>query len=137
MNVIMSIKPEFANKILDGTKKFEFRTQVPQKEFKTVIIYATSPIKKMVGEFTVRRVIKETPEELWKVTQKYAGIDYEYFSKYFKGREYGYAIEVKNYLKYYAPIDPYSFVPNFNPPQSFMYLKSINVEGNYHQDILI
>ena len=28
MKVVLSIKPEFANKIFDGTKKFEFRKSI-------------------------------------------------------------------------------------------------------------
>jgi hypothetical protein len=32
MKVVLSIKPEFANKIFDGTKKFEFRKSIFKNE---------------------------------------------------------------------------------------------------------
>ena len=52
MKVILSIKPEFANKIFNGTKKFEFRrTLFKKKEVKKIVVYASAPISKVIGEF--------------------------------------------------------------------------------------
>ena len=54
MKVILSIKPEFANKIFNGTKKFEFRrTLFKNKEIKMIIVYASAPISKVIGEFEI------------------------------------------------------------------------------------
>ena len=47
MNVLLSIKPEFAFKIFDGTKKYEFRKSIFKKPgVKKVIVYASSPTGK-------------------------------------------------------------------------------------------
>ena len=52
MKVLLSIKPEFADKIFNGTKKYEYRRSIfKKKEVKTVVVYASSPIQKIIGEF--------------------------------------------------------------------------------------
>lgn len=54
MRVLLSIQPEYAEKILNGTKRFEYRKAVTRNEsVRTVVIYATMPVGKVVGEFEV------------------------------------------------------------------------------------
>ncbi|WP_369009144.1 ASCH domain-containing protein, partial [Escherichia coli] len=49
MKVLLSIKPEFAEKILNGTKRFEFRKGIfKNPQISTVVIYATMPLGKVV-----------------------------------------------------------------------------------------
>ncbi len=48
MKVVLSIKPEFANKIFNGTKKYEFRRAIFKNEkVKFIIVYASLPIRKV------------------------------------------------------------------------------------------
>lgn len=52
MDVLLSIKPRFAEAILDGRKKYEFRkNKFSEKDINCVYIYSTSPIRKIVGIF--------------------------------------------------------------------------------------
>ena len=54
MKVLLSIKPEFVEKIFAGTKKYEFRKSLFKKSgVKYVVIYASAPIKRVVGEFEI------------------------------------------------------------------------------------
>ena len=56
MRVLLSIKPEFAELIFKGTKKFEFRKSIfKNSEIKTVVVYASSPMQKVIGEFEIDR----------------------------------------------------------------------------------
>ena len=48
MKVLMSIKPKFVKQILAGTKLFELRKRNFKLEVKTVIIYESSPTKKLL-----------------------------------------------------------------------------------------
>lgn len=123
MKVILSIKPEFANKIFNGTKKFEFRrTLFKNKEVKMVIVYASAPISKVIGEFEIDRIFYEELKLLWNQTSKFSGITEDYYLQYFNGKENGYAIEVKNPKKYKTELCiKQSF--GLNPPQSFAYLR--------------
>lgn len=63
--VLMPIKPKYANQILDGTKKFEYRKSKIRKEtVRSVIIYATVPVKKVIGEAEIVDIIEDTPENI-------------------------------------------------------------------------
>ena len=123
MKVLLSIKPEFAEKIFDGTKKYEFRRSVfKNSDVKTIVVYASSPIQKVIGEFEIERIINDNLEKLWDSTKEFSGISENYFFEYFNNKETGYAIEIKNTKRYKEPL---SLKDNFNtkPPQSFMYLE--------------
>ena len=64
MKVLLSIKPQFAVKIFDGTKKFEFRKSIfKNSKINTVVVYASSPMQKVIGEFTFDEIMEENPEE--------------------------------------------------------------------------
>ena len=36
--IILSIKPQYVEKILDGTKKYEYRTRIPKSNINKIII---------------------------------------------------------------------------------------------------
>lgn len=123
MKILLSIKPEYAESILDGHKKFEFRKSIfRNSDVKTVVIYATMPVGKVVGEFEVDRVISLAPDDLWDMTKKYAGITRDFFDEYFSERSRGFAIGVKNPQRYDAPFSLSELLPGAVPPQSFRYL---------------
>lgn len=123
MKVLLSIKPEYADRILNGEKRFEFRKAMfKNSNVKTVVIYATMPVGKVVGEFEIDRIIKDRPSKLWQITRGFSGITQDFFESYFYGREAGYAIGVKKAIRYEEPLDLKMFLPTGIPPQSFCYL---------------
>lgn len=122
MKVLLSIKPEFAEKILSGEKKFEYRKAVFKRDVQTVIIYATSPVARLVGEFEIDGVLKESPCKLWNKTKESSGISRGFFDDYFSGRDYGYAIKVGKVKRYNKPLIPSSIIEKFVAPQSFRYV---------------
>ena len=77
--ILLSIKPEYANKIISGEKKFEYRTRVPIKTVSTIVFYSTAPIGKVIGEVEVLEIISGTPSSLWERTKKDAGISRSYY----------------------------------------------------------
>lgn len=121
--VLLSIKPEFAERIFDGSKKFEFRKAIFKDEnITTVVVYASSPVQKVIGEFKIDIILDDQPDKLWKKTKNHAGINEDYFFDYFADRDIGYAIKVKSVKRYSKPL---CLRQDFNltPPQSFMYLR--------------
>lgn len=123
MRVLLSIKPEFVNKIFSGEKRYEFRKVIfRNKGIKTVVIYASSPVSKIVGEFTIDTIIKDSPEVIWGQTKDYAGITEDFFKQYFKGKNKAYAIKVKRSIQYQKPVE-LSEIGIKCAPQSFMYLE--------------
>jgi predicted transcriptional regulator len=124
MKVVLSIKPEFANKIFDGTKKYEFRKAIFKNEkIKTIIVYASSPVQRVIGEFEIEKIINHDIDTLWGLTQQDSGISEDYFYQYFAKREIGYAIKIKSTRKYKQSK---CLKTDFNlfPPQSFAYFRS-------------
>lgn len=122
MQVLLSIKPEFAELIFSGEKKFEFRRAIfKKKEVKTVLVYASSPTQKVIGEFEIDEIINDDLRRLWARTRRFAGIDEKYFYNYFYELERGFAIKIKNVKKYKKPLCLREDF-NLNPPQSFLYL---------------
>ncbi|MCH4809788.1 ASCH domain-containing protein [Vreelandella neptunia] len=123
MKVLLSIKPEYANSILDGSKHFEFRKSIFKREdIEKVVIYATKPVGKVVGEFDIDGVLSLEPSELWEETKHHAGISLSFFESYFTGRDKGFAIKVKNPVRYREPFDLNQVVSNGAAPQSYRYL---------------
>ncbi len=123
MKVLLSIKPEYAEKIFSGEKKFEFRKISFKNQFiQTVVVYATMPVGKIIGEFGIKEIHKDEPEQIWKKTKEYSGIDESFFNEYYNGKDYAIAIEVDNPVLYTKPINPKEEFENFVAPQSFRYL---------------
>jgi predicted transcriptional regulator len=122
MKVLLSIKPEFALKIFNGSKKYEYRrTLFKHAEIDTIVVYASDPIKKVIGEFKIESILHEEPQILWDQTGEYAGISRERFFDYFTDARKGYAIEVKSTHMYNDPLPLDSFMISA-PPQSFAYI---------------
>lgn len=123
MKVLLSIKPEFVEKILDGSKKFEFRKGIFKNSLVTsVVIYSTMPVGMVVGEFDIADVIHDEPSIVWKKTKKFAGISKDFFDIYFESREKAYAIEISNVRKYDQPMLLSALGKNISAPQSYRYL---------------
>lgn len=122
MNVLLAIKPEFADKIFSGVKKYEYRKVIFTKKVDKVITYASSPISKVVGEFTIDSIVKGKPNKVWEETKNYAGITESYFKDYFKGKDTAYAIKIKDCCKYSKPLSLKEIGVQY-APQSFVYLK--------------
>jgi len=122
MKVLLSIKPEYANKIFSGEKKFEFRKRVFKNlEVQTIVVYSTMPVGKIIGEFSIKHIHQDSPETIWHKTKGFSGIDENFFNEYYDGRDTAFAIEVDNPILYEEPINPKEKFTNFTAPQSFMY----------------
>lgn len=122
MRVILSIKPEYAEKIFDGTKRYEFRRAIfKNPDIKKVVVYASSPVQKIIGEFEIESIIKNDLDALWSITKKYSGISENYFFEYFVNKDQGFAIKIKSAKLYRKPKCIRADFKLF-PPQSFLYL---------------
>jgi len=123
MNVLLSIKPKYVEEIKKGNKKYEFRKKgFSKKSINEAYIYSTSPIKKIIGSFKIKSIIKDHPKNLWATYKDFSGISEDEFFKYFGNREIGFAIEINRFKMFQNPIDPERMIPNFVAPQSFRYI---------------
>jgi predicted transcriptional regulator len=119
--ILLSIKPEYAEKILNGTKKYEFRRHLAKNNVTRIIIYSTFPIKQIVGEVEVTGTLSMKPHNLWDATKEYAGIARSGFRKYFSGCTIAHAYKLGNVYKYSEPQSLLKYNIK-HPPQSFVYI---------------
>jgi len=120
-SVILSIQPEFANKIFNHVKKYEYRKAIFSPNVKKVYVYSSSPVCKIIGYFIIDEIVQGSPSSVWRKTSKEAGITKEYFDKYFKGHDKAYAIRIKSTKLFKRPIEPKKVIKGFRAPQNFCY----------------
>ena len=122
MKVLLSIKPEFVEKIFAGTKKYEFRkTLFKRRGVKHVVIYASAPIKRVVGEFEIDEILSDDVDILWNKTKKYSGITQAFYKLYFQNKKTANAIQIGRIKKY----EKAKSLSDYNirqAPQSFCYV---------------
>ena len=129
MNVILSIKPEFAFKILSGQKKYEYRKTEFKKPIDKIFLYASSPIKKIIGEIKIDGILEDKPSSLWDFTRQSSGITKDYFDAYFNDKEKAYALCISSVKRYDKAINPKEKISGFSAPQSFCYTQIHSFEG--------
>lgn len=127
MKILMSIKTEYADKIFDGIKLYELRKKTLKENVDTIIVYSSGKVKKVVGEFKIEKIIKDSPDKIWNLGEEVLGIDKKSFYEYFKHSKYAYAIKIKDVIKYDIPKDLRDFGIN-KAPQSFCYIKENEYE---------
>lgn len=119
--ILISINPEYVEKILNGTKKYEYRRMIAKKEVKSLIIYSTCPVKKIVGEVKVVKTIEMAPSSLWEKTKETAGISRKKYREYFNGRKKAYAYVLGSVTKFEVG-KSLTDIGIEKAPQSFLYL---------------
>ena len=120
--VLLPIKPKYVSLIMSGEKRYEFRKVKPKREgINKMIIYATSPIMKVVGEVEVLDILYDEKELVFSKTKDNPELDKDAFLRYFKNSKYACAYKLGNVTKY----DHYKDLKDLNinyVPQSFIYL---------------
>ncbi|MCP4355864.1 MAG: hypothetical protein GY793_09600 [Proteobacteria bacterium] len=125
MKVLMSIKPKYADKIFNGEKLYEFRRAIfKNREVKSVIVYASSPVQKVIGEFEIDKIIETDIDDLWNLRKNFPEADESSFREYYKGKKVCFAIKVKQVTRYKEPKQLKDFGVKF-APQSFVYVKKL------------
>ncbi|TWB12958.1 putative transcriptional regulator [Nitrospirillum amazonense] len=125
-DILVSIRPTYASKILSGLKTVELRRKFPEASAigATVLIYSTSPVQAIVGYARIKDVLRLPVEQIWQDHGEAACIERHDFDAYFDGLAYGFAIlldkvqTLNQQLNVAELKDEFGFVP----PQSFRYL---------------
>jgi len=127
-NVLLSVKPQHAEAIVQGRKKYELRRTIFKREdIGRVYVYSTAPVSKLVGSFEVGKIIQDSPKGIWETCHKHAAIAEDEFFDYFEGAVTAFAIKIANMQRFTIPIDPHSIFDDFKPPRSFRYF-SIDIK---------
>jgi predicted transcriptional regulator len=131
--LLISVRPEFAEKILNGTKTIELRKSSPSVEVgDLVIIYSTLPEKAIVGTCVVKEIIKKSPLQLWRSYSRKMGIDKKRYFEYFKDSNVAIGIVLTGIDKLDKKLSLESVrkvIPKFSPPQTFKYLNRSQIDS--------
>ena len=119
--MLLSINPEHVENILSGKKRYEFRKVRCRDDISSIIIYATSPIMRVVAEVEVIDIIVDAPQVVWDITSKYAGISKTFFNQYYEGRKKAVAYELGE-VQIYSEPRPLAELGISHAPQSFVYV---------------
>ncbi|MGL4637372.1 MAG: helix-turn-helix domain-containing protein [Beijerinckiaceae bacterium] len=126
-DVILSIRPQYSEKIIAGSKTVELRRRFPTSSQKGTVayIYSTSPVRAIVGVAEISDVLKLPIPQIWMRFKKTAFINKSDFDKYFEGSEYGFALLFKEVRAFPNPMPLAELREKFGfePPQSFLYAR--------------
>lgn len=122
--VLVSIHPEHVEKILSGEKKLEFRRSWTAAPVNSLVIYATSPVQRIMALAEINKVYVGSPNMLWNLSKKIGGgITRRKLFSYLDGKKNSVAIELARIKRIPNGLDPKKLFGNdFRPPQSFCYL---------------
>lgn len=127
-NVLMSIKPQYAMKILSGEKKVEFRRKSFPETIQRAYIYASSPVCRIVGFIDVDTQDTDSPELIWNRYKEQSSIVKDDYDKYADVSNAMTAILIK---KAYAYENPLSIDEMLGDralvPQNYCYIDNVSV----------
>lgn len=119
--ILLSIKPEYVDRILAGTKKYEYRKRLARSNSSVLLIYSTYPIMKVVAKVEILGTICAAPSTLWEQTKSNAGISRKKYREYFHGCKIACAYELGKVEIFDPPRDLSDYNVIF-APQSFLYV---------------
>lgn len=124
-NVLISIKPQYVNEIIAKKKRVEFRKKFTSRNIDKVYIYSSSPQKKIVAYFKIKKIDKDIPSHIWSRYGIIGGIDKVDFFNYYANKNEAIAILFEDLCIFRTPINPYDIFPDFYPPQNYMFIEDI------------
>lgn len=122
--LLISIRPRFANAILDGSKTIELRRTMPTlPPGALALIYSSSPAKALIGWATVEEILQATPNALWKVHQDSTGVTSDEFNEYFAGKSDAFGLRLSAVRRADNEVSLAALrAHGLEPPQSWRYI---------------
>lgn len=121
-HVVMSVHPQFAEAIMDGRKKVEFRKRRLADDVAVVWVYATAPVSRVIGYFEVGTIHTANPTDLWDRFSNVGCIDRAAFDRYYADSPTGAGISIRKAVRLQSPAHIADILPSGVPPQSYAYV---------------
>lgn len=123
--VLLSVKPRFAEQIVSGTKKVEFRRSWAAQPVGLAVIYASAPIQRLVCIVEVEGTVVASPASVWtKCRVRGPGLEQQELMQYFADKDQAYAVLLGDLVLPSKPVPPKPLFRGFRPPQSYRYLSA-------------
>ena len=119
---ILPIRPNYVDAILSGIKRVEFRRTKFKRDVSSILIYSSTPVKKVVGYFEVGEILEMSPSQAWIEFESVGGIDHKSFFDYYEGARMAYVISIIDVVRFKNEIPLTELCENLSAPQSYRYL---------------
>jgi predicted transcriptional regulator len=141
-DLLVSMKPRYAERILAGLKLVEIRKKFSEKWIGCkAILYSSSPQRALVGEATVRSVTSGCPADIWVRFGTSIGCSPKDFKAYVGATEKVSAIELDEIFPYRQPITLSQISSLLGerliPPQSYCDLRLNKGEGAWARAVSV
>ena len=124
--ILMSIKPEYVNKIFSCEKKYEYRKRNCKQKIDKIVVYSSYPVQKVVGELIIKQVLCDNKNTIWDKTNKYSGTSKNKYDNYFKNCENAVAYEIEKAI-FYSKSKSLSDFNIKTAPQSYVYINEVKL----------
>lgn len=121
LKMLLSIHPNYMTSILQGIKLYELRKIRCKPEVSGIIFYVTSPEKCVVAEALIGDILEGSVDDIWIQVKEHAGVSYDFYKRYYNGKERAVAYRLKNVRRYDKPKTLKDYGLSC-PPQSFAYV---------------
>ncbi|WP_319519671.1 ASCH domain-containing protein [uncultured Martelella sp.] len=132
-DAIISIRPPYAEAILDGAKTIELRRRIPSLSVGTTLwIYATKPVGAVIGLARVQRIVRGDPEQIWLDFGHAAAIDRVSYEAYFSGADEAIGIilaDVERSEEFVEIEKLRTIREGFHPPQVLMWISGTEAQN--------
>ena len=124
---LLSVRPRFAEALLDGSKTVEIRRRRAHIASGSVcLVYASSPVRALVGAIRVKTTDTDTPDALWRRWGDTTGLRRDEYETYLVGSSHPCAIVVGAATRFAGPVTLRELRRRqkaFVTPQSYRFLK--------------
>lgn len=122
MEVLISIRHQYAERIYAGTKKFELRKGTPHISPGTkCYIYEPMPVGKVTGYFIFQGSVKCDKYKFWELFKNECGITTDDYFNYYQKKRNAYAWRIAGAHRYEDPFTLQDM--GCRAPQSYLYIR--------------
>ena len=130
--LLISIRPNYADAIFDGSKAVEVRRKIPSiAPGARLWIYVTMPVGQVRGFARVAKIVEGDPNTVWRVCGSRTGLAQKDFFDYLHGsaKAYGIVLQQVEIGRPVSIAEMKTLRANFHPPQVITRLSIAEAEG--------
>ena|ERR1700730_6916615 len=123
-DILVSIHPFFAGKILAGQKRVELRRKFPIRTGSRLLIYSCSPVSAVVWFAQITAVLRLPTRQIWREYREAACISRKEFDAYFYDLQCGFVIVLEGITSIHRKLSASDLQQRSGivPPQSYRYV---------------
>ena len=126
--LLLSIRPRYAESIMNGAKCAEIRRQRPgATPGMPAIIYATQPVAAVIGSARITQILHGPPADIWASYHQQINISRDEYDTYLSGAETAHVLILTDPRRLSVPItlSDMRAASSFHPPRSYQFVTPI------------